>query len=150
MRIQLLNLENEVPVEIGYKLLLCLVGRLLTSWAFNVEAFKRTITQFWGLQKKVIIGAIETNLFVFQFFHWRDKENILIGCPWCFDQHLLVLNEIKGNEHLAHVPLSFSPFWVRIRNLPLNCRSRDDIKTIASTMGIVMDIENNELRMKKH
>lgn len=110
-----------------------------------MEAFKRTITQSWGLNKKVIIRAIETNLFVFQFFHWRDKEKVLLGCPWCFDQHLLILNEISGDEHPVQVRLNFSPFWIRILNLPFNCRSNEDIQAIASALGKVMDIENDVL-----
>lgn len=82
----------------------------MTNRAFNLEAFKRTMSQAWGVSKNVIIRAIETCLFVFQFFHWRDKEKVLDDRPWCFDQHLLALNEITGNEQPSQVPLSCSPF----------------------------------------
>ncbi|XP_048496508.1 uncharacterized protein LOC125495741 [Beta vulgaris subsp. vulgaris] len=145
----IIDLGTDVPAEMDDKLSLRLVGKLLTNRAFNVEAFKRTITQSWGVQKKVIIKAIETNLFVFQFFHWRDKEKVLAGCPWYSDQHLLVLNEITGDEQPAEVSLSFSPFWVRIHNLPFNCRSNEDIKAIASSMGIVLEVETDELGLEK-
>lgn len=33
------------------------------------------------------------------------------------DQQLLLLNEITGDEQPEEVPLTHSPFWVRIRNL---------------------------------
>ncbi|XP_010680870.1 uncharacterized protein LOC104895922 [Beta vulgaris subsp. vulgaris] len=144
-----IELGNEVPTEIDDKLSLRLVGRLLTTRAFNMDAFKRTISQAWGLQKRIIIKAIETNLFVFQFFHWRDKEKVMAGRPWCFDQNLLVLNDISGDEHPAQVLLSYSPFWVRILNLPFNCRGEADVHAIASALGVVMEIESDELGMDK-
>ena len=145
----IIDLGNDVSPEMDDKLSLRLVGKLLTSRAFNIEAFKRTMIQSWGVQQKVVIKAIETNLFVFQFFHWRDKDKVLAGCPWCFDQQLLILNEITGNEQPADVSLSYSPFWVRIHNLPFNCRSTEDVKTIASAMGAVMETENDELGLEK-
>lgn len=145
----IVDLGSDVTADLDDKLSLRLVGKLLTSKAFNVEAFKRTITQSWGVQKRVIIKAIETNFFVFQFFHWKDKEKVLAGRPWCFDQHLVVLNEITGDEQPAQISLDYSPFWVRIHNLPFNCRSIKDVTTIASSLGAVMEVENDELGLEK-
>lgn len=145
----IIDLGNDVSPEMDDKLSLRLVGKLLTSKAFNIKAFKRTMIQSWGVQQKVVIKAIELNLFVFQFFHWRDKDKVLAGRPWCFDQQLLLLNEVTGNEQPADVSLSFSPFWVRIHNLPFNCRSPEDINTIASSMGTILEIENDELGLEK-
>lgn len=41
------------------------------------------------------------------------------GRPWCFDNTLLFLDEILGDEQPSKVTLIFSPFWVRIDDLPL-------------------------------
>ena len=144
----IIDLGNDVSSDLDDKLSLRLIGKLLTSRAFNIEAFKRTMIQSWGVQHKVVIKAIESNLFVFQFFHWRDKDKVLTGRPWCFDQQLLLPNEVTGDEQPADVSLAYSPFWVRIHNLPF-CRSSEDVKTIASSMGTVMEIENDELGLEK-
>jgi len=34
---------------------------------------------------------IETNLFLFQFFHWKDLDRVIDGEPWFFDKNVVVL-----------------------------------------------------------
>ena len=82
---------------------LLLVGRIVTEKNFNVEAFKRTMIQAWGLTKRVVIRMIGPNKFVFQFFHWKDKNKVMEGRPWCFDNQSLVLNNISGNDQPSEV-----------------------------------------------
>lgn len=136
----IIELGSDIPVTIDDKVFLMLVGRLVTNRNYNLEEFKRTITQAWGVHKKVVIKSIETNLFVFHFFHWH----------WCFDQHFLMLNEITWNEQPSQVLLSYSPFWVRIYNISFNCRINEDVKTICVSIGTLMDIENDELGLEKY
>lgn len=77
------------------------VGRMLTERTLNVKALKQNMSQARMLVGKVIIRAIRSNLFVFQFFHWCDKEKVMSGRRWCFGYSLLILNDIMGNEQLA-------------------------------------------------
>ncbi|XP_021758402.1 uncharacterized protein LOC110723359 [Chenopodium quinoa] len=129
---------------------LMLVGKLLTDRGVNIEAFKRTITQSWGMKGKVVIRAIGANFFGFQFFHSRDKEKVLLGRPWCFEQSLLILNEIKGNEQPQDFALTHSPFWIRLENLPFNCRSEEHARVIASKLGEIVEIESDVLGIDKN
>lgn len=114
----------------------------MTEKHFNVDAFKRTMTQSWGVSKRLVIRSIGPNKFVFQFFHWRDKEKVMQGRPWCFDNQLVVLNEVSGDEQPSEVNLNFSPFWIRLKNLPFNCCSTPMCNVIASRLGHVMDIDD--------
>uniref|UniRef100_A0A803MRC1 CCHC-type domain-containing protein n=1 Tax=Chenopodium quinoa TaxID=63459 RepID=A0A803MRC1_CHEQI len=102
-----------------------------------------------ALKGKVIIRKIESNLFAFQFFHWKDKEKVLDWCPWSFDQNLLLLNSITGDEQPSEVKLTHSPFWVRIENLPFNCRSNEQISAIATKLGTLLEVEEDNLRINK-
>lgn len=129
---------------------LLLLGKLVTVRRFNVEAFKRTMTLVWSVSNRLVIRMVGAHLFVFQFFHWRDKEKVLDGRPWSFDNQLLVLNEISGNEQPSKVILTHSPFWVRIKDLPFNCRSNSICKAIASTLGTVLEIENNDFNLDSY
>ncbi|XP_021771467.1 uncharacterized protein LOC110735585 [Chenopodium quinoa] len=159
-RYEKLNLnEKEVAVvdvsevastEQEEKLSLMLVGRLLRDRGVNFEAFKRTITQSWAMKGRVVIRSTGNNLYVFQFFHWRDKEKVMDGRPWCFEQNLLLLNSIKGDEQPTDVILTHSPFWVRLENLPFNCQSNEHVRAIASTLGEVMEIEDETLSICKN
>lgn len=122
------------------KVSLILVGKLLSGRPFNVDAFKRTMTHSWGLSQNIVMRIIGSNLFVIQFFHWRDKEKVLVGRPWCFDQKLLVLKEITCNEQPFDVSLTQSPFWIRIKHLPFNCHADGDVRAIVSSMGEILEI----------
>ena len=79
------------------KISLRLIGRILMEKLLNFDAFKRTILHVWCLKDGVVIRSMGSNLFMFQFFHWQDMENVLNGRPWSFEQRLLVLQEIEGD-----------------------------------------------------
>ncbi|XP_021766647.1 uncharacterized protein LOC110731120 [Chenopodium quinoa] len=127
------------------KMAFSIVAKLLTVRSYNFEALQRTLKQIWALKRDVIFRKIENNLFIIQFFHWRDKEKVLDGAPWNFDNQLLLMGEIHGDEQPDSIELKFFPFWVRLYNLPLDCRSNNDIKTVAEKIGIVLKVEQDEL-----
>lgn len=70
---------------------LLLIGKLLTERSFNVETFKRTMTSVWNPGHGLIIRVLSPNLFAFQFFHWKDKDRVFLGRPWCFENNLILM-----------------------------------------------------------
>ena len=64
----------------------------------------------WCLKDRVIIRSMGSNLFMFQFFHWRDREKVLNGRPWSFEQRLLFLQEIDGDAQPSDVVVNFFSF----------------------------------------
>lgn len=129
---------------------LVLVGRVVTDCNFNVEASKRTMTQSWAISKKLVLRMIDPNRFIFQLFRWKDKEKVLEARPWSFDNHLVVLSEIFGHEQQLEVSLNHSPFWIRIKDLPFNCRSNKLCKAIASNLGLLLDVEDDGVRLDNY
>lgn len=79
--------EDVVDLEEGFsdtldeKLDLLLVGRILTEKPLNFDAVRRTLLHIWSLKNGVVIRMAGVNLFLFQFFHWKDREKILEGRP---------------------------------------------------------------------
>lgn len=141
----IIDLGDSVDARQDDKLSLRLVGRILTDKPPNFEAMKRTLLHVWNLKDDVIIRSLGVNLFVFQFFHWKDRDRILAGRPWCFENRLLVLEEIDANAQPSDMVLNFSPFWIRLYNLPFGYRSNDNIKAIAMAVGDVIEIEEDFL-----
>ncbi|XP_010678228.1 uncharacterized protein LOC104893789 [Beta vulgaris subsp. vulgaris] len=128
---------------------LMLVGKIVSERTVNLEALRRTMNQIWALNRSMIVRSIGVNLFVFQFFHWKDKEKILAGRPWCFDEKLLLLEEVRGNEQPSQVVIVSSPFWVWIYNLPFNYRSKTEVSAIAGSLGLVLNIDLDDLGLEK-
>lgn len=75
------NIDELSNEENTKQLSLVLVGSVVTDRNFNVEAFKRTMTQSWVISKKLVIRMIGPNRLIFQFFHWKHKEKVLQGRP---------------------------------------------------------------------
>lgn len=128
---------------------LMLVGKVISERAVNLEALRRTMSQIWALHRYMVVRVIGTNTFVFQFFHWKDKEKVMDGRPWCFDQKLLVIDAIKGDEQPSQVNLDTSPFWTRIYNLPFNCRTEAEVRAIASCLGPVMEVDVDDFGLER-
>lgn len=137
--IKTVNPNNENSVS------LLLLGRLLTERSYNVDAFKRTITTVWAPKHGLVIRVLKPNLYAFQFFHWRDMTKVLEGRPWCFDNMLILLKEAEGDEQPDQVTLTHSPFWIRLKNLPLNNRSDDVVRALIGNMGEIIEIEEDVL-----
>lgn len=76
-----------------------------------------------------------------QFALHRDRSKVLEGRPWTFDQHLILMNDIDGSSQPSEIALTHSPFWVRLYNLPLDCRSKHHIGIIGGILGDVMEVE---------
>ena len=61
-----------------------LIGKFLTCKPFNKKAAKTTLRRAWGLEDKVQIVEVGSNLFQFKFDTEFDMEQILRGGPWSF------------------------------------------------------------------
>lgn len=149
-KLRLVEEEKEI-VDLGIvatkdsndNLELLLVGKLLTERPYNVEAFKRTIMKVWAPMKGMVIRVLGPNLYAFQFFHWRDKDKVMIGRPWCFKNSLIVMKEIEGDEQPEEVELNHLPFWVRVKKLPFNCRSVAHVRALTMGMGDILEFEED-------
>lgn len=136
--------------EDNNKLSLMLMGRLLTERPYNVEAFKRIMSNVWAPANGMVIRVFRPNMYAFQFFHWRDKEKVLEGRPWCFDNTLIMLKEVDDDEQPDQVTITHSPFWVRVKNLPFNCRSDTYVKALVGGMGEILDLEEDILGIGRY
>lgn len=61
---------------------------------------------------------METDIFLFQFFHKEDKGWVSNGGPWSFDIAMLLLEEIPEGEEPLKVPLWHLNMWIQIYELP--------------------------------
>lgn len=122
---------------------LAVVGKIMTVRPYNFEAFKKTMNQIWAISKEALFRSIENGLFVVQFASGKDRKKVMEGRPWTFDQHLIVLNEIEGGVQPSEIALNHSPFWVRFYNIPLDCRSANHIRAIGSSLGEVVEVDND-------
>ena len=54
-----------------------------------------------------------------------DKGCVRDGCPWVFDNNLMLFLHWMHGTQLDKVDFSLSPFWIRIGGLPLDFETRE-------------------------
>lgn len=142
--------NDDIPHETSVlDLQLSTVGRVMTVRTFSFEAFKKTMNQIWAISKPALFRPIEHGLFVVQFASTRDKTKVMDGCPWTFDQHLVMMKDIESGFPPSEIELIYCPFWIRIYNLPLDSRSKKHVAAIGGSIGEVLEVESNDISWDK-
>ena len=136
-------LDDVTEDDLSAEIILALVGKVMTVRNYNFVALNRTMNQIWALSKGALFRAIENDLFVVQFAHRRDKEKVLSGRPWTFDQNLVMLNDIDGTQQPSSIEMTMCPFWIRLYNLPMGCRSEKHIRLVAGGVGEVVEVDTD-------
>lgn len=132
--------EEDARVTLG------IVGRVWTERNVNANALISTMRRIWNPRHGMEANLIEKNVFFFQFYHWRDKEQILEAQPWHFDRHALILSEIQGTAKPSDIPLHSIPFWVRAYDLPLRGRTNvDNARTVGNKVGTFMEVDTSDI-----
>ncbi|XP_050229180.1 uncharacterized protein LOC126678321 [Mercurialis annua] len=140
-----INLEDVIDDEIEQKADLSLVGKLLTKKPYNLNHMKNAFTSAWRLAKGFYIKEIGDNLFVCEFKSKNDRARILKDGPWHFDKQLIIFEPLCGNLQLGDVGLELSPCWMRIYNLPLNCRGKAAVMKIGGKVGRIVEWTDEDM-----
>ena len=137
--------EDDSDGEENSELSLCLVGKLWTTRRFNSNAFMNLMTKIWSPRKGLVAKEIETNLFLFQFYHWKDLDRVIDGEPWFFDKNVVVLKRVDSASRPSELAetLTYAPFWVRIYDCPLGGRKERRIKALAESIGTLLQIDES-------
>ena len=67
---------------------------------------------------------------------------VLMGEPWSFDRHLVVLKRYDGITPMEEVDFSQTKFWVQVHNLPFSWLTSDVAMEIGDTLGEVIKLDN--------
>lgn len=87
---------------------------------------------------------MESNLFVFQFFCEEDKERVLEGRSWSFDNQTFLLQEMKGDEQPSDVTFARSPFWVHLLDVPFGKRNPSFAYDIGEDLGGFLEYDDSD------
>ncbi|KAM6600189.1 hypothetical protein CsatA_019798 [Cannabis sativa] len=95
----------------------CLVGRFLTGRLFDFDAMRHMMASLWQPGKGVYIRELDTNRYLFQFYHEIDIQAVIDGSPWTFNRIPLIFHRLKRGEDPKMVRLHCLDLWVQIHDL---------------------------------
>lgn len=121
-----------------------MIGKFLTCKPFNRRAAKNTLRKAWGLDKKLQISEVGSNLFQFKFQSEYELERILRGGPWSFDNQLLMLTRWKTGMSAKNVVLEHASIWIQIWSVPFDMMAPSVVMEIGNKMGVVEDVERRQ------
>ena len=89
-----------------------LLGKFLTCKSFNKQAAKNTMRRAWGLEDRLRITEVGSNLFQFKFSSEFDLNRVLRGGPWTFDNQLLLLKHWRRGMTAENIRMETATLWV--------------------------------------
>ncbi|CAN0863252.1 hypothetical protein LINGRAHAP2_LOCUS8662 [Linum grandiflorum] len=116
-------------------LTLCVVGTFVTERNINFNAMRTQMANLWRPREGVTITDKGEGLILFRFYHPLDKDLVLEGGPWTFDQNLLALRGLTLGDDFTQVPLHEVDFWIQIYGLTAEFYSEVVGKALGNSLG---------------
>ena len=120
-----------------------LATKFLTKRALNMEAIAKTFTLLWKIRKGFEIRDMGDHRVLFVFPDPSNVDKVLMGEPWTFDRHLVVLEKINNSDVFKELSFNQTSFWVQVHDLLIQRSLLEVAMEIVSVMGKV------DVRMSK-
>ncbi|TXG53192.1 hypothetical protein EZV62_022361 [Acer yangbiense] len=149
-------LEENLRDEAVLKMSLCLVGKILSNKTVNREAFMRVIGKIWRVNEGFEIESVTGNVYTFYFKNENDRQRVMSGGLWSFDNALMVLVKPEGKGTIESIQFRVTEFWVQIHQVPILCMTKKIGWVLGSLIGEVIEVdggnagETSELNQMNH
>lgn len=127
--------EALVPNDLqnhGFVANLCIVGRFISEGRVDFEALQHTLAVLWKPGRGVYIKELDSNLYLFQFYHEIDVKRVMEGCPWSFNRRALVMSRLKIGQNPRCVSLNTIDLWVQVHDLRVGFMSETILKGVGN------------------
>uniref|UniRef100_A0A803QQJ5 Reverse transcriptase n=1 Tax=Cannabis sativa TaxID=3483 RepID=A0A803QQJ5_CANSA len=113
----------------------CLVGKFLTSRVIDFLSMQHTMASLWQPAKCMFVKELQTNLYLFQFYHETDMQRVIVGSPWTFNKFQLVFERLKKGDDPFTMKLNRLDIWVRLHNLWPGFMSDTVVQNVGNDIG---------------
>lgn len=136
-RIQLGEGDVKIGVEEGSRSLL---GKVYGDKCANFIGVKSSLLKLWQHRGLCKVIALTHNIFQFVFTKASDRDGIMKGRPWFFDNQLLILHPWTEEVQWDAMSFTTSPIWVQVWHLPLHWLSIETGKKVGNLLGNTLDV----------
>uniref|UniRef100_A0A803PV21 Reverse transcriptase n=1 Tax=Cannabis sativa TaxID=3483 RepID=A0A803PV21_CANSA len=113
----------------------CLVGKFLTGRTIDFDAMRHMMASLWQPGRGVYIKELDTNRYLFQFYHEIDIQAVIDGSPWTFNRIQLVFHRLKRGEDPRLIRLHKLDMWIQLHDLKYGFMSDWVVKHVGNYIG---------------
>ena len=124
-----------------------LAAKFFTKRALNIEVVARTFRPLWRTKASFHISNVGDNMLLFTFDQEIDTVKVLLGEPWSYDRHLVVLQRFEGKKPIKELEFNRVKFWIQIHDLPYKFMNPVSAIEIGESIGeVVIPRDDSEMR----
>ncbi|KAK6160207.1 hypothetical protein DH2020_003588 [Rehmannia glutinosa] len=117
-----------------------LVGKIFGTKKVNFIGLKSTLISIWQTREAFAVQEIGENAFQFVFRNTEDKDKVLTGKPWSFDNQYLLLKAWDEMGNMKVENFNSVELWIQVWNLPLHWVAIDTGFKIGKLFENVLDV----------
>lgn len=121
----------------------CLVGKFLTDSPIDFQAMQHKMASLWRPGRGVYVKALESNRFIFQFYHEVDIKRVIDGSPWTFGRFQLVFKRLSEGDDPRLVMINKLDLWVQLHGMGPGFMSQRVVQDICNYIGEYVDSDEN-------
>ncbi|KAF4350690.1 hypothetical protein G4B88_015414 [Cannabis sativa] len=125
---------------------LCIVGRFLTARAIDYDVMRHMMASLWQPGKGMYVKQLESNRFLFQFYHEIDLNRVIEGSPWTFNRIQFIFSKLKPTDDPRTVPLNNLDIWVQVHGLQYGFKSENVLRRAGNYIGTFVESDPKNFR----
>ncbi|XP_074373435.1 uncharacterized protein LOC141713759 [Apium graveolens] len=133
--------DNEVLNKIDTRW--CLVGKFLTDSHIDYQAMQHKMVSLWRSGRGLYVKQLDSNRFIFQFYHEIDIKRVIDGNPWTFGRFHLVMERLKDGDNPRTVEINKIDLWVQLHGMSTFFMSQRVATDIGNYIGSYVDGDPN-------
>ncbi|KAH7836856.1 hypothetical protein Vadar_006514 [Vaccinium darrowii] len=119
---------------------LSVMGKLITYKGVHLGGLKAAMEIAWGFPKSFRVLEVGGGIYQFIFGNEMDVLRVINGGPWLHNNQLLILHRWREGVNPRKIDFSYSPFWIQLRALPLECMSVEVGRKIMQGFGEIQEM----------
>lgn len=101
------------------------------------------MASLWRPGKGMYIKQLETNRFLFQFYHEINIRSVIDGSPWTFGRFQLIFERLKEGENPRTLLVNKLDVWVQLHDMETGYMSQRVVKDIRDYAGKFVESDTN-------
>lgn len=122
-----------------------LLGKVCADRRVGLEVLRNMMLKAWKVDKSIVFKHLGDNLLAIIFVSSEDRDKVISGRPWLFDNVVFVLKPVDLGVQPQATDLHTECFWIQFQQLPIECMNQTIGEEIGNSIGrvLVVDVPND-------